>query len=122
MMISSVIDRVGRPIFVADWAELQGEVLRLRNALQYSEDHDLKSKVVVFCTDPVQAEVLKVLQAGSITMGSQILTNEPVARSLSEMLHNVSIKAGVLAIYWLDEDGQVKRNISPSLSQMGFSY
>lgn len=130
--LHNIIRSHGSPVFVADEALIEQGRLRLVNALQL-DDASLRAldtsvpprffgKWLLLCADRVQAESLKVLHAGSITVGSGALYTDPVARAIADIPHPVNADRGELSLVRFDAHGTISTVRAERVSEILFRF
>jgi hypothetical protein len=120
------------PILVADSASVHDTTLSLNEALQPDADSAkalaagiaprFYGKTIVYCTDPLAAEVIKTLQGGCISLASSALRDEPVANFLRESSKSVDLPAGVITVVEVAPTGDVVRSEAPRITAIQFRY
>ena len=122
----------GTPIFVADSASIEDFTLTLNEALELDPSlakslvgavpPRFRRKSIVYCSDPIAAESLKVLQAGTISLASTGLAGEPVANFLRDTPKPVDLTRGVVTVIDVAHDGTVAREETARLTAIRFQY
>ena len=122
----------GTPIFVADSASIDDSTLTLNEALQLDPESAkslvgaipprFRQKSIVYCSDPLAAESLKGLQAGTISLSSAGLAAEPVANFLRNTPKPVDLKRGIVTVIDIAHDGTVAREETARLTAIRFQY